>query len=90
MADSRLAECITALGGAKGIILILTTIASLFFGGFKWDSAVKAEQKTRNVIEGQEIILKQQIPAIVAAKHNPPVSCGSCDQLMRSHIREFH
>jgi len=89
VADSRLAQLITALGGAKGLILLGTTLASIFFGGYQWDGAVKAEQKTRNVIEGQEILIKQQLPAAMAAKVQQPTRL-SCDALMKAHIREFH
>lgn len=53
-------ETIDALGGAKGLILIITTILSLGTGGFKWYRAVQAEGLAQNVIEGQKILIEQQ------------------------------
>ena len=92
MGDSKGAEYIAALGGAKGIMLILTTISSLSFGGFKWDRAVQAETQRDNVIEGQRILVEQQAPAIKTEPSKPQIiqKCPDCRTQMKAHIKEFH
>ena len=57
---SSLGSLLAGIGGAKGLILIITAASSLGFGSCKWSRANQAEQQVQNVIEGQQILVNRQ------------------------------